>query len=197
MSPTTTTNNIEQRYNAFASSRNFAYGETEREALILTNGAHSHNGMKLILVDRILHPIGRYHSSLLLLFEDEQGDSTYEEYLSESLPPPPPPPRPPPAPRRVTQFSWLYQTRPPPPTTSVDIKSPPPPEVPSTTTSLPPPQIPPPQPQNTHMHIGSCIVQSPNICGLCDYTDESNVCCCDSMCVSTGDCCSDYIASCV
>ena len=194
---TTTTNNVEQRYNAFGSSRNFAYGETEREALILTNGAHSHNGMKLILVDRILHPIGRYHSSLLLLFEDEQGDSTYEEYLSESLPPPPPPPRPPPAPRRVTQFSWLYQTRPPPPTTSVDIKSPPPPEVPSTTTSLPPPQIPPPQPQNTHMHIGSCIVQSPNICGLCDYTDESNVCCCDSMCVSTGDCCSDYIASCV
>jgi hypothetical protein len=32
---------------------------------------------------------------------------------------------------------------------------------------------------------------------LCDYTDESNVCCCDSMCVYTGDCCGDYTNLCV
>lgn len=202
-------NNVVQRSSAFTTNRNFASGETERAALIIkSNVAQSHNGAKLILIDRVLHPIERYHSSQLLLYEVKQSEAN-EDFDGDYFPdvsspsPPPPPPRPPPAPRRVTEFSWLYQTRPPPPSTSVDLKSPPPPESPPSsapTTTIPPPPLtssssPPSPPQNTH--IGSCQVQLPNICGLCDYTDESNVCCCDSMCVSTGDCCGDYTNLCV
>lgn len=136
-------NNVVQRSSALSTNRNFASGETERAALIIkSNVAQSHNGAKLILIDRVLHPIERYHSSQLLLYEVKQSEAN-EDFDDDYFP---------------------------------DVSSPSP-------------------PQNTH--IGSCQVQLPNICGLCDYTDESNVCCCDSMCVSTGDCCGDYTNLCV
>ena len=184
--------------NAFTPSRNFASGETESAALIIkSNIAQAHNGAKLILVDRVLHPIGRYHSSKLLLYK-QRNETNYFVAKPESLPPPPPPPpRPPPAPRRVTELSWLYQTRPPPPTTSVDLQSPQPPvspPSPAPTVQIPPQALSPPP---TSADAGSCRVQLPSICGLCDYTHESNVCCCDSLCESTGDCCEDYIETCV
>ena len=188
--------------NAFTPSRNFASGETESAALIIkSNIAQAHNGAKLILVDRVLHPIGRYHSSKLLLYK-QRNDTDFEDFFSNSSPPPPPPPRPPPAPRRVTEFSWLYQTRPPPPTTSVDWQHPQPPvspPSPAPTIPIPPQALSSPfsSPPPTSANAGSCKVQLPSICGLCDYTYESNVCCCDSLCESTGDCCEDYIETCV
>jgi hypothetical protein len=184
--------------NAFRPSRNFASGETESAALIIkSNIAQAHNGAKLILVDRVLHPIGRYHSSKLLLHK-QRNETNFEFFLKPGSPqPPPPPPRPPPAPRRVTEFSWLYQTRPPPPTTSVELQSPQPlasPPSPAPTVPIPSQALSPPP---TSVEAGSCRVQLPSICGLCDYTYESNVCCCDSLCESTGDCCEDYIETCV
>jgi len=203
---------------SFKTSRDFSSsaGESERTALVIKpNALEAYNGV-CHFVDRVLHPLSRYQSKNLLMYtaaKKATGGGNGETDLS-SKPPPPPPPRPPPAPRRVTSVEMLFSTRPPPPSASAALRSPPPPPTSSSTkpppalTSTPPQssssqqppsffQPPPPPPIITTPSTGSCKVQSPNICGLCDYSDESSICCCDSMCVTTGDCCQDYSSACI
>ena len=70
-------NNVVQRSSAFRRTETLRLVKAERLAalIIKSNVAQSHNGAKLILIDRVLHPIERYHSSQLLLYEVKQSEA--------------------------------------------------------------------------------------------------------------------------
>ena len=95
-----------------------------------------------------------------------------------SHPPFPTPPAPRPPPPIIGSLNPIYwRTRPPPPSSTAGAARSPPP---------PPP-----------LSDGSCTVVLPNICGLCDFTNDAAPCCCDAECAQTGDCCSDYWSVCL
>ena len=155
---------------AFASNSNV-------QGAIVDSARRSSNGIVLI-VDGTLFPrrLDRAPAS--------QANGPSPPIPSRPPPPPPspqfssPPPAPRPPPPILGSFNPIYwQTRPPPPSATTGNAREPPPS---------------PSPAN-----GSCLAVLPNICGLCDFTDDAAPCCCDSECAQTGDCCSDYAMVCL
>ena len=164
---------------AFASNSNV-------HGAIVDSARRSSNGIVLIVdgtlfprrLDRVPAPQANGSSSPI---PSRPPPTPTPQFLSPPSPPaqrPPPPPAQRPPPPILGSFNPIYwQTRPPPPSATAGSAREPPPS--------PPPSK------------GSCLAVLPNICGLCDFTDDAAPCCCDSECAQTGDCCSDYAVVCL